>query len=278
MQGHPVTILITVLLSALAVESLVTLIKDSDISKWLIHPTIIIRYENNQSWYNLVLYKWITCGHCMSFIYSFPFAIFISISLTGPHAFLLIWLVLQRLSNWLNDAYKLLAHGRATAVEFLSPLLEVQSSMSSGDYFQQIEERKFRRGSPQTINIRTLNDIQRVIKSTSSLNNSSKNSTAVIDGKTISIDTSTHHPPYMYIIRDMLLEEQNIQAPTETAEPVVINGEQLIPIHVQTSNSVEKMIEKCTGGIREGDRIKWELADGSVYFYNPITEKLTKLD
>jgi len=278
MQGHPVTILVTILLSALAVESLVTLIKDSDISHWLIHPIVITRYENNQSWYNLIFYKWITCGHCMSFIYSFPFAVFISISLTGPYAFLLIWLVLQRLSNWFNDAYKLLAHGRATAVEFLSPLIEVQSSMSAGDYLQQLEERKFQRGSLQTVNVRTINDIQRIIKSTSSLNSSSKNSTAVIDGKAISIDTSTHHPPYMHIIRDMLLEEQNIQTPTEETEPVIINGERLIPLQVQTSNSVEKMIEKCTGGVRDGDRIKWELSDGSVYFYNPITEKLTKLD
>lgn len=278
MQGHPVTILTTVLLSALAVEALVTLIKDSDISHWLIHPAIISRYENDQSWYNMILYKWITCGHCMSFVYSFPFAIFISISLTGPYSFLLIWLVLQRLSNWFNDAYKLLAHGRATAVEFLSPLIGVHSSMSSGDYFQQLEERKFQRGSLQTTNIRTLGDIQRVIKSTSSSSGNSKHSTAIIDGKTISIDTSTNHPSYMHIIRDMFIEEQNIQTPTSTAEPIIIDGEQLIPLQVQTSNSVEKIIEKCTGGVRDGFRIKWELTDGSVYFYNPITEKLTKLD
>ena len=276
MQGDPVVIILTVLLAALATESLVSLIKDSDFSQWLIHPIVVSRYNNNSVWYNLVLYKWITCGHCMSFIYSLPFAIAISASLTGPFSFLIVWLVLQRLSNWFNDAYKLLSRGRATAIEFLSPLIEVKSSMSSGDYFEQIKERQFRRGSLQVTNIRTLSDIQRIIKSTSSSHDNAKNSTAIIDGKKFSIDTSTHHPSYMQMIKDMLLEEKELQEPTEN-EPVMINGEVLIPIHVQSTNSVERMIEKFTGGVRDGDRIKWELSDGT-YFYDPITEKLTKLE
>lgn len=276
MQGDNLRILLLILLSSIAVESLITLIKDSDISLWIIHPIITNRYQENQTWYNLTLYKWITCGHCMSFVYSFPFSLIISWYVTGLWTLLLIWLTIQRLSNWFNVLYKLLAHGRVSAIEFVSPLIGVNPQMSSGNYFEDIQARQFNKGTLQKVFINSLHDIQRIIKTTSTENNKVKNATVIIDGKPTIINTATNHPSYMQMIKDLFLEE-HIQNKSES-EPVLINGEILIPVQIRSSTSVEKMIEQFTGGTRDGYRIKWQLNDGTTYFYDPISEKLTKLN
>lgn len=275
MQGDSIRVILVIILSSIAVESLITLIKDSDISQWLIHKPIANRYNNNQTWYNLTLYKWITCGHCMSFIYSFPFSLVIALYITGPWTLLLIWLVTQRLSNWLNVGYKLLAYGRVTAVEFISPLIGVNPQMSTGNYFEDVKARQYNKGTLIKVHVNSLSDIQRIIKSTSTENNRVKNATVIIDGKPTVINTATNHPSYMQIIKDLFLEEQAMEEASES-EPVFVNGEVLVPIHVQASTSVEKIIEQFTGGTRDGFRIKWKLRDGSTYFYDPISEKLTK--
>jgi len=277
LQGNCLNLIIIILLSTIAIESLITLIKDSDLSKLVVHPIITKRYEQNPVWYNLAMYKYITCGHCMSFIYSLPFALFISLYLTGPYTLLLIWLALQRLSNCFNVIYKLVAHGRVTALEFITPLIEVRPHMSAGNYFDDIRERQYNKGFLQKINVNSLSDIQRIIRSTSTENNKIKNATVIIDGKPTMINTATNHPSYMQIIKELFLEEQSMQEQSES-EPILINGEVLIPVHVQSSTSVEKIIEQFTGGVRDGYRIKWQLSDNSVYFYDPISEKLTKLN
>jgi hypothetical protein len=38
---------------------------------------------------------------------------------------------------------------------------------------------------------------------------------------------------------------------------------------------IDELVEKRFGAVRDGLRMKWEVSDG-VYFYDPLTHKLTK--
>lgn len=248
------------------------LIKDSDISHWLIHPIIHKRLENNNTWYNYVVYKWITCGQCMSYIYSFPFAIFISYY-SNPWLFLIHWLCIQRLSNWLSDLYKLVSRGRVTAIEFISPLVQVSPNMAIDDLFEQSLQRMSYKGSVKEVKINSLNDIIKTINDLKLSQASGKQVMVTIDGKPLQIDTSSKHPSYLEIIKQFIVNEQ--QFSKEDEEHVVINGEELVPLPVSIGSNADRFIEKCSGGKRDGQRIKWELSDAS-YYYDVLNDKLTK--
>lgn len=274
LQGGSLNLILYIVLSALATESLIMLVKDSDLSHWLIHPHILKRLEHNYIWYNYVLYKWITCGQCMSFIYSLPFSIIISYY-SNPYLFLIYWLVIQRLSNWFSDLYKLVSRGRVTAIEFVNPLIQVSPSMSIDNLFEQSLNRLSNRGVVQEVRVHSLQDIIRIIKDLRVPPASGKTIIVNVDGKPVQIDTSSKHPSYLDIIKEHILNEQMFKQSEEDNQSIIINGEEVIPLSVSSNSSLDKFIEKCSGGTREENRIKWVLND-AIYYYDVINDKLTK--
>lgn len=263
---------------SIATEAVIELIKESDISLLLIHSKIIPRYEKNKVWYNYILYKWITCGQCMSVVYSIPGAIFMSTLSTSYilPSFMMFWFTIQRITNWLNSGYKILHRGRVVAIELLSPLINVSNDMAGYDpetLLSAAREREYNRGELGVVNIRNISDIKMMITKlkTESPPNGKSVSINIGDG-IFNINTSTGHPSYMQMIKDALKVEDN-----EPIEMIEINGEKLIPVDVGKNHAIDGFIKQCVGGIRDGNRIKWVLLNGD-YFYDPTTDKLTVKD
>lgn len=260
---------------ALATEAIIELIKDSDISRALIHTRVVGRYEQNSTWYNWTLYKWVTCGQCMSVIYSVPGAI-------GLAAYYNWWLILvflfalQRATNWLNTSYKLLHRGRVTAIELVSPLISFGQEMAPYDpaaLLSEAKAREFRRGSEETIIINSLADVKRIIKTLKERKPGSGRLVSIdIGEQQFHVNTSTDHPPYMEIIKDAILGADQNEVPPVA---IPINGDEtIIPLRIGENSAVNSFIERCTGGRRDGDRIKWEMGD-ATYYYDPIEDRLT---
>lgn len=266
-----------ILFVALATEALVEIIKESDISLALIHSKIIPRYEENPSTINWVLFKWITCGQCMSVIYSIPGAIFLSTYLPWyylPFSFLAFLFVIQRLSNWLNTSYKLLYRGRVTAVELVSPLISVDHNMAYDptSLLSNALEREFRRGSEERIIIRSVSDIKRIIQKLQNTKPSEGRTVSVnVGGSSFNVNTSTNHPSYLQIIKDAF---EGIDVHQSEIKPIPINGEEIIPLNIGPNHAIDNFIRQCTGGERDGNRIKWTLPEGD-YFFDPVVGKLT---
>lgn len=270
---------LVLILVAIATEAIIEIVKESDLSLAIIHSRIVPRYEQNPTWYNWTLYKWITCGQCMSVVYSIPGAIFMStfVSLYYlPFSFIAFLFAIQRITNWLNSSYKVLYRGRVTAIELVSPLIDFgQDSMvyDPAALLSEAKAREFRKGTEDRVIIRTLEDIKRIIKLLGEKKpDGGRTVNMSIGGSQYNVDTSTNHPPYMDIIRDAF---QGV-APEDSPPPTIeINaGETLVPLDIGSNHAIDRFIEKCTGGTREGDRIKWSLPEGN-YFYDPVHSKLT---
>ena len=260
---------------ALATEAIIELVKDSDISHALIHSRITPRYAENPVWYNWTLYKWITCGQCMSVIYSIPGALLLSWA-TNWLLLPIILFALQRTTNWLNTSYKLLHRGRVTAIELVSPLVSFGQEMNEYNpeaLLSQAREREFRRGSEEVTIISSLADVKRIIKVLKERKPGSGRVVSLNVGEQeFHVNTSTDHPPYMEIIKDAILGADQEEAPPSS---IPINeGESIIPLRIGENSAVNSFIKKCTGGERDGDRIKWVVGD-STYFYDPIADRLT---
>jgi len=277
--------LIVLILLVIAIESFVTLLKDSDLSFELIHKRAIPWYERkSHSFVRFVIFKWLTCGQCMSVFYAIPAALYFSMYYINyelfPFSTFIMLLVLSRLSNWLNSSYKLLHNGRAVAVEFLTPLFHdfVGSDMNDGNdmsALEQAREREFRKGTEEKVIIRTLSDVQQIIKKLINQKPpSGKVVLTTVQGKTLTVDTSTKHPSYMTQIRDGFLEIEEFSKKPQSIE---LNGTNITPLGTQPDNWLDPFIKQCTGGVRDGNRIKWELPEAS-YFYDPIEEKLTMVE
>lgn len=266
------------LLVALATEAIIEIVKESDISLALIHSKIVPRYTENPTWYNWTLYKWITCGQCMSVIYSIPGAMILSY-IGGFWWFPIIWFALQRITNWLNTSYKLLHRGRVTAIELVSPLVSFGNEMNEYNpeaLLSQAREREFRRGSEERVIINGLPDIKRIIKQLKDRKpGSGKVVSLDVGAQKFHINTSTDHPPYMEIIKDAILGADQEEAPPSA---IPINeGETIIPLRIGANSAVNSFIRKCTGGERDGDRIKWVVND-DIYYYDPVQDRLTMAD
>lgn len=272
-------ITIVFILIAISTEAFIEIVKGSDISLLLIHSKIIPRYESNATWYNYTLYKWITCGQCMSVIYSIPGAMFLSTYYTYnylPFSFIVFLFAIQRVTNWLNTLYKLLHRGRVTAIELISPLVKIGPNME--DYNPEVllsgaREREFRRGTEERVYVNNLNDIKRIIK----LLKEKKPGTGRVVSLNIgenqfNINTSTDHPPYMEIIKDAFIGSDANNAPPPIVE--INNGEQLVPLTIGSNHIIDNFIRNCAGGVREGNRIKWSLPN-EFYYYDPISGSLT---
>jgi len=267
---------------ALATEAFIEIIKESDISLALIHAKIIPRYNQNPTTFNWVLFKWITCGQCMSVIYSIPGAVFMSTLVPWyylPFSFFAFLFALQRTANWLNTSYKLLARGRVTAIELVSPLVTIGSEMAEYNpeaLLSQAKEREFRRGTEQRVIINSVQDIIRMIKLLKDKKPGSGRVVSVNIGKSeFHVNTSTDHPPYMQIIQDAFVGVNQDESPAPVIE--INEGERLVPLNIGSNHAIDGFITKCTGGVRDGNRIKWSLSEGD-YFYDPVTDKLTMTD
>lgn len=269
---------IAIFLLAVATEAVIELVKESDISVALIHPPITNRWRDNPTWYNYTIYKWITCGQCMSVIYSIPGAMYLSTWFAWYHSpivFLISLFVLQRTTNWLNTAYKLLARGRITAIELMSPLIKIEPDMNYDreSLLSSAVDREFRRGNEDKVIIKSVQDVIRIIDILKKKKPGSGRVVSLNIGEgQFNINTSTDHPPYMEMIKEAIGDtSHNVPSPA-----IEINGgEQVIPINIGSSHIIDGFIARCAGGTRDGNRIKWVLPDGD-YFYDPIADKLTK--
>jgi hypothetical protein len=135
-----------------------------------------------------------------------------------------------------------------------------------------ILDREINKHKPVEIVINNLSDIKSII---SKLKSDKSDDGSLINVKigesNFQINSSTNHPTYMQMIADMLSGE-----PTpEVAAIPINNGEKLVPPSVSTGDLVDRFINRVTGGVRDGHRIRWDVNYVS-YFYDPSVDILTK--
>lgn len=126
LQSNIVALLTTIVLTAYATYSFISLIKDTEISHVTIHAYVNRLNQNGYLYY--FLHKWIICGECMSYVHSILPSIAISYSMRDNFTsnyfvniatFIVIWLTIQRLSNLFHDIHNLVRRGRVLAIEML---------------------------------------------------------------------------------------------------------------------------------------------------------------
>ena len=271
--------LILVLL-VLTIESIIELIKNSDISSHLLHKPIIKLNEKYDSVITYVLYKYISCGQCMSVVYSIPGSLILTyyVSLFNNFdvleyviVFVILLFSIQRLTNWLNSLYKLLYRGRVTAIQFVEPLEVIGMSrvdMTDRDY---ILNREIFKHKPDVVEINNLSDIKNIITKLKGSKPSNGETVNInINNDKFIVNTSTNHPTYMQMIKDMFAEE--------VMDDVVIpinDSETIIAAKPQFGGGLDGLIFRLTGGTRDGNRIKWEVKN-DIYYFDPISDVLTK--
>jgi hypothetical protein len=137
----------------------------------------------------------------------------------------------------------------------------------------QAKEREFRKGSEERVNIMTLSDIKRIIKSLKEKKPGTGRVVSVdVGDQKFNVNTSTEHPPYMQIIIDALIGANQDDKPLPVFE--INDNETIVPISIGNNHIIDGFISRCTGGVREGNRIKWDLQD-NTYYYDPIQGILT---
>lgn len=265
----------------LATEAIIELVKESEISLYLIHTPIFKLHDKYNCTITYVLYKYVTCGQCMSVVYSIPGAVIITsyvIQITSaPFWYTLVWFIVfwffvQRSTNWLNTSYKILSRGRVTTVQFVEPLIEV-NKMSRINMMDRdsVFDREFNKPKPIDVVINNLSDIKSII---SKLKVDKSDDGMVLDVKigdsNFKINSSTNHPTYMQIISDMLNEDLD----TDDTFIPINNGEKLVPPSVTTSDFVNRFVNRLTGGVADKNRIRWDINYVS-YFYDPKYDVLT---
>lgn len=268
------------LLLTLTTESIIELVKNSDISSHLLHKPIIKLNDKYNSFITYVLYKYISCGQCMSVVYSVPGSLIIVyyISLFNNLnvleyiiVFIIILFSIQRLTNWLNSLYKLLYRGRATAIQFIEPLEIIDMSrvdMTDRDY---ILNREMFKHKPDVVEINNLSDIKNIITKLKGSKPQDGESVSInINDNKYVVNTSTNHPTYMQMIKDMLIDEV-----VDDVAIQINDSETIIAAKPQFGGGLESLIFRLTGGKKDGNRIKWEIRN-DTYYYDPVSDVLTK--
>jgi hypothetical protein len=265
------------LLVCLATEAIIELVKESEISRNIIHRNVIFLKEKYDSIFTYTLYKYVTCGQCMSVVYSIPGSIFISlyvynnrIGLSIIPMFVIFLFSIHRASNWLNTLYKVLYRGRVTTIQFLDPIGIIDMSRVDRTDMDYVLNRELSKVKPKDVIVNNLSDVKNVIKNLKLTKpEEGKDLELEIDDNKFRFKTSTNHPTYMQMLIDMLSESEQ--------EDVVIelnSSEKIVASKPQLSGSVNSLITRLTGGERDGDRIKWDI-NGDVYYYHPKFDVLT---
>lgn len=277
LPSHFGLILILLIIST---ESIIEIIKNSDISLHLLHRPIIYLNNNHNCLVTYILHKYISCGQCMSVVYSIPGSLMLTYYMSLFNDFnileyIVVFIVLlfsiQRLTNWLNSIYKLLYRGRVTAVQFVEPLEIIDMSridMTDRDF---ILNREMFKHKPDVVEINNLSDIKNIITKLKGSKPQDGGSVNInIGNDKFVVNTSTNHPTYMQMIKDAIIESS-----TEDIIIPINDSESMIASKPQLGGGIDNLISRLTGGIRDDNRIKWKIKD-DIYYYDPILDILTK--
>lgn len=154
-----------------------------------------------------------------------------------------------------------------------------------------IERDSRRNQSVPKIQVRTVEDIRRVLaefdptrdrgESVAEVNS---DLTSDIDGKTQTIKVSAKSvgkSKRQLVVEAMTRIGESIANSAREVQPVEINGKLVAPARVPASSApsyIDPMITQWLDAKRDGTIIYWDLSDGYRYKYEPISHKLTRAD